>query len=116
MGLRMQLSGTLDAAARRVAQRIPEIVRARMEEEASRVLADARRAWPVGRDRGRPHSRDRFALEVVQRGDVTEARITNSTAWFADVRIGGELAVDKLIRAPLSAALARVVRGVRGGL
>lgn len=41
----------------------------------------AEEGWPVGPERGRPHSRDLFAVSSVQTGDRVGLKLTNSADY-----------------------------------
>lgn len=48
---------------RAVQQHAPRLIAA-LERELDRIVAEAVLAWPVGRERGRPHSRDLFSVTI----------------------------------------------------
>jgi hypothetical protein len=101
-------------ADREVASAVERVLRAahgrvveRLERAADRIGVPAEARWPVGKERGKPHSRDLFerGLRLPRKG-VLEAFVRNGASYAYYVRsmkggLGGKSAFVELLRKPL---------------
>ena len=110
----------------RVVDQIAPTVRPALQETVETLKADASAKWPVGRERGRKHSKDLFETDVRVGRDVITARLSNSADYARYIKtkqngLQGRSAYSKLLRTParkkgkeLGAALAEDIRKLAG--
>lgn len=85
-------------------------------EEIDKILDAARAVWPVGRERtsaserGRPHSRDLFDIEVRldPSGPAVEFVVINRADYAYKIKSGGISPWQAYIRKPILAAMKRI--------
>lgn len=105
------------AMIEKVAPRVAALVRSEVE----RIKRDAVAGWPVGRERGRPHSRDMFETTLVLEVDgnryavvgAVRNRATNKEgeAYWRFIKANnlyGKSAIVELVRKPMSKARDRI--------
>lgn len=105
-------SELLERAVRAAAPKALEV----MEREIDAILDRARAEWPVGRERtarserGRPHSRDLFDLEIRldPSGPAVEIVVLNRADYAYKIKSGGTSPWQDLIRKPILAAMQRI--------
>lgn len=106
----------------RVIRELAPTVAPILDRAAAELEAGAVAAWPVGRERGRPHSRDLFEEGLRFGGqDTIEAFVRNKAdyAFFIKFKkrnlasgLGGKSASVELLRKPLKAIAPRVAKEV----
>lgn len=104
------LDGGMQRGIREVIDRLAPTVSRRLEAEAAGLAAGARTDWPVGRERGRPHSRDLIEHGLRISGKRLEGFVTVDVPYATQIRVAGKLVVSELLRKPLKLAAAAVVR------
>lgn len=109
------LSGGIEQAIRETLSRLAPTLGRRVEAEAERLERGAVGRWPIGRDRGRPHSRDLFdsGLRIVS--DGIEGFVSNRAPYIIYIKtmkngLQGKSPYQELLRKPLRAA-AKTVAG-----
>lgn len=110
--MQVQIGGALEASIRRTIDRLAPGLGEVLEAEAQQLRDGAVERWPVGRDRGRPHSRDLFTngLRITDKG--VEAFVSNPAPYLYLIKSGknglnGKSASVELLRKPLKKAAAR---------
>jgi hypothetical protein len=109
------VSGHLEQAIRQTIQKLAPTVSRRMEDEAEEIRHEAEGRWPVGRERGRPHSRDLFEHGLRIDGSTLVAWVRNPADYLFYIKtykngLGGKSAFQELLRKPLKAAAGDVAR------
>lgn len=93
---------------RAVQQHAPRLIAA-IERELEAIVKAAEPAWPVGRERGRPHSRDLFEVEIRITPDfAVEGVIRNRASYAYLIKQGKYSPWQALIVQKLKAAEQRV--------
>lgn len=111
----VDVSGNLERQIRGVLDRLAPTLSQRLEDEVRELRTEAESRWPVGRDRGRPHSRDMFVHGIRIDGDAVSAYVRNNANYAVYVRsyqngLGGKSAAGELLRKPLKESAAEVAR------
>ncbi len=89
----------------RIVDGIAPTVRPALTKAVETLKTDAKTNWPVGRERGRAHSRDMFVTDVHIGVDLITARLANKSHWAKFIkseqgRLEGRSAYVRLIRTP----------------
>jgi hypothetical protein len=88
----------------RVIKQAAPTVAPRMEQEVRELMAEVIALWPVGVERGRPHTRDGFRTELRLTASGVEARLVNDLGadyfFFIRGKDGGPSVWRTLIAKP----------------
>jgi hypothetical protein len=82
----VEVGGELDAFIQRLLKQAAPTVAPRMEQEVRELMAESRVDWPIGEERGRPHSRDTFSVDLVLTPDGVEARLSSDAPYLYMIR------------------------------
>ena len=105
--LQVELSDDIARMVRHVLDRVAPKVVERVEDQIRDIESEALARWPVGREQGRPHSRDTFTRGVdLPDMDTVRGYIGNSAAYLYYIKsyrngLNGKSASVELIRKPM---------------